>query len=420
MDEEITQNKRKKVFFFIVAAAVLLIALIVGISIYSAPENRLQRQLDLGNRYLQEQNYEQAVLAFELAITIDDRCLKAYMGGIESYQHMNDAERQLALYDKALNVAKELDSDAIAENMDYLVQIYLLTQEIYGYDLEHATECLIEGYRLTVGNEQVKEQLIETCLKWADELVKGENYEKAISELTKGYEETQDERLKQKLKEVQEKYRQYLEWQVYMKLVDDILIRIAASCQQEDYEEVFTLMQSVEYEKLVERVDEIKETVGLQTEYGDIRLYKINSEIFGNYMIYYGDYEGDIRQGQGVWLGYYESNNYMAKGNWKEDLPQGEFIVREWFSGLAGQVVYRVISGNVDKGLLNGDVLWQFEETDGDIISFQVSFQNGKCAVLYYDDGTAIVCDKGSNGNRLGFDQNVDKDHGIVGFASVF
>ena len=85
-----------------------------------------------------------------------------------------------------------------------------------------------------------------------------------------------------------------------MELVDDILVKIASFCQQEDYQEVFALMQSDEYIKFLERVDEIKETVGLKTEYGNIGLYKVDSEIFGNYMIYYGDYKDNNREGRGV------------------------------------------------------------------------------------------------------------------------
>ena len=79
------QDKKKKIRPVVVAAAVIFIALLAGISIYNTPANRLQRQLDLGNKYLEEQQYEQAALAFEQAIIIDDRCLEAYAGGVEAY-----------------------------------------------------------------------------------------------------------------------------------------------------------------------------------------------------------------------------------------------------------------------------------------------------------------------------------------------
>ena len=424
MNEEKTnatqQSNKKKIVLITAAVAVVLFALAVGVGIYNTPANRLQRQLDLGNKYLEEQNYEQAAIAFEETIAIDDRCMEAYAGGMKAYQNMKDAESLLALYERALKAAGELDADALAADRDYLVEIYLMTEEIYGHNPERAVECLMEGYLLTAEDEQIKEQLVEMYLKWADELVEQEDYEKAISELTNGYEKTQDERLNEKIAEVQEKYKQYLDWIAYVELVDDILVRIAASCNMEDYQAVFALMQSDEYAGLLERVDEIEETMGLETEYGSIGLYKTDSEVFGNYMIYYGDYEGDVRQGEGVWLGYYDSNNYIAKGSWAGDLPQGEFAVREWHEHLAEDVVYRVISGNVNNGLWDGDVMWTFEETDGSTSSFPVSFQNGKWLILGYDEnGDAIVCEKGSAGGSMVVKAEREGNVcGIVGFAA--
>lgn len=70
--------------------AVILIALIIGIGIYNSPSNQLSRQLDLGNRYLEEQNYEQAVLAFDKAIEIDPMNVEAYLGKAQAYAGMGD------------------------------------------------------------------------------------------------------------------------------------------------------------------------------------------------------------------------------------------------------------------------------------------------------------------------------------------
>ena len=77
------------------AIAVVLIALVAGIGIYNSPTNRLSRQLDLGNRYLEEQNYEQAIVEFDKAIAIDPMSVEAYLGKAEAYIGLGDLQSAL-------------------------------------------------------------------------------------------------------------------------------------------------------------------------------------------------------------------------------------------------------------------------------------------------------------------------------------
>lgn len=74
---------------------VLLIALVVGITIYNTPANRLSRQIDLGNRYLEEQEYEQAIVAFDKSIVINPMSVDAYLGKAEAYEGMGDTDMAL-------------------------------------------------------------------------------------------------------------------------------------------------------------------------------------------------------------------------------------------------------------------------------------------------------------------------------------
>lgn len=77
------------------AVIVVLIAVIAGIGVYNTPENRLSRQLNLGNRYLEEQNYEQAIVEFDKAITIDPMNVDAYLGKAEAYIGLGDLQSTL-------------------------------------------------------------------------------------------------------------------------------------------------------------------------------------------------------------------------------------------------------------------------------------------------------------------------------------
>ena len=114
---------------------VILIALVVGIAIYNTPANRLSRQLDLGNRYLEEQNYEQAIVEFDKAIKIDPMSVEAYLGKAQAYVDLGDIDMTL--------------------------------------------QTLEEGLERT-GNEQIKDRLVECYLNQANEYTRKTDYKKAL------------------------------------------------------------------------------------------------------------------------------------------------------------------------------------------------------------------------------------------------
>ena len=66
---EIATKRKTKIPFILVISALILITAItvaVGVKISRPSGNNLQEQLNLGNRYLSEMNYEQAIAAFEM------------------------------------------------------------------------------------------------------------------------------------------------------------------------------------------------------------------------------------------------------------------------------------------------------------------------------------------------------------------
>ncbi|MBD5461056.1 MAG: tetratricopeptide repeat protein [Lachnospiraceae bacterium] len=91
-------NGRKKMWWvwavagaaFVVLA--FLIAVLVGVGIYNAPGNRMTRLLNLGDKYLTAQEYEQAVAAYSRAIEIDPKDTDAYLGLADAYQRMGDMQ----------------------------------------------------------------------------------------------------------------------------------------------------------------------------------------------------------------------------------------------------------------------------------------------------------------------------------------
>ncbi len=85
------QSSRRKIMLIIIAILAVLIAVVAGILMYlNSDAVQLQRQLDLGQKYLEEQNYEQAIVAFDKAIGIDPMRVDAYLGLAEAYECLGE------------------------------------------------------------------------------------------------------------------------------------------------------------------------------------------------------------------------------------------------------------------------------------------------------------------------------------------
>ncbi len=86
------KNRRLLVF---IAATVCLAVVGAGIffvyKAYFGTEAKLKKQLELANKYLLEQNYEEAIAAFNVAISIDKSSEEAYIGLAEIYGSMAEA-----------------------------------------------------------------------------------------------------------------------------------------------------------------------------------------------------------------------------------------------------------------------------------------------------------------------------------------
>ena len=131
---------------------VLLICLCACGAKESAPT--WQEQYDLGVRYLEDGNYEEAIIAFTAAIEIDPKRAEAYVGRGDAYVLSGDSRGNLraarADYEKAI----ELD--------DTNTDVYLNLADVYirQGDYDKALEILREGYEKT-GKASTIEQKME-------------------------------------------------------------------------------------------------------------------------------------------------------------------------------------------------------------------------------------------------------------------
>lgn len=112
------ENKKKNNKKLIIIIAIALLALIVGgIFLFGGKGKSLEHYLDLGDKYLDEANFDEALAAYDKALEIDDMCVEAYLGKIEVLIRTEK-------FDEALEVAKEgydkTGDERLAEKIEML------------------------------------------------------------------------------------------------------------------------------------------------------------------------------------------------------------------------------------------------------------------------------------------------------------
>lgn len=389
-------NKKKKELLFIIASAVVLVALAVGIAIYNTPANRVQRQLDLGNKYLEEENYEQAAIAFEEAIAIDERCMEAYMGGLEAYLGAGDVSGAQDFYDRTLAMLSGMDEDFLAVNMDYAAELYLSADKVYGNDWNKIAQVLEEGYTVTGEDARIKDKLIDNYIQMGEEETKEGSYEEALTIYDRLLElDNMNMETIRGLCDCLSKYidilmaaGRYDEIRIlaykYKDIAvnvdfDSILARIAELERIEAdnrafMQKVYELMAAQDYEgelmevyaseaakAFIEQLgndnyiyfpDNNDSHTGVgagvyQDEDGDDGMY---------YYFYYGDYVGGERKGTGTEFLKLDYGYYVFTGVWDNDAPNGEGTVISKYKDIFNNSYSEVCGGMLIDGLWDGQI----------------------------------------------------------------
>ena len=114
-----------------------------------------QEQYDLGLRYLEEGNYEEAVLAFTAAIEIDPKQAPAYIGRGDAYVRSGETEENLTAALADYKKAMALDETA-AEAYLGLADVYIRQG-----DVDRAIELLRDGMEKTGNSQAIANKLAD-------------------------------------------------------------------------------------------------------------------------------------------------------------------------------------------------------------------------------------------------------------------
>lgn len=118
-------------------------------------DRKWQEQYDLGVRYLSEGNYEEAIIAFTVAIEIDPKQVPAYVERGDAYISFGETEQNLEAAQSDYKTAIELDRT--------MVRAYLALSDVYVRqgENEKALELLQKGLEAIGGNQAIQDKLFE-------------------------------------------------------------------------------------------------------------------------------------------------------------------------------------------------------------------------------------------------------------------
>ena len=138
---------KKRIAFYILIVLILLFS-----ACGKTTEEKWQEQYDLGQQYLLEENYEEAIVAFTAAIEIEPNQTGAYIGRGNAYVLSGETEEHLA--------------QALADYQRVLelnVEAYLGIADVYirQGDYEAALDILNEGLEKMGGNEEISAKIAE-------------------------------------------------------------------------------------------------------------------------------------------------------------------------------------------------------------------------------------------------------------------
>ena len=108
-------TKRKALIIILGIEAVVIVAVIVFLLYMNSDTVKANRQLELAQRYLLEEDYEEAIAAFEAAIEIDPKNEEAYLGLAEAYMAVDDVEKAVKILERG---SRRIDSEEIFEALE--------------------------------------------------------------------------------------------------------------------------------------------------------------------------------------------------------------------------------------------------------------------------------------------------------------
>ena len=313
--------------------------------------------LDLGDKYLRELDYEQAIMYYTRVIEVEPNNVRAYIG-------RGDAYTALQRYDEAVS-----DYKRVIEIDPGIPEVYIKLADVYIAigDTGQAMETLRSGLASLPGNSELQSRLDELRHEQnspgsidAFDTVPESRTMPGISDTALSAEgsaepsEASDPRDE--------------ETQIFLK-------NTLTAYETEGYDGIYSAIETSEYAAIIEN-DPAYPVIYLDESgiYGS-GIYKVES---GASFMYIGDYANGLRSGHGIWVGLWEplyDGYYRFEGEWANDKPYGAGIVEQF-----DPRVDNTYTGYLIDGLWDGEVLWIDTKDDPNTahLGHMVFYEKGK------------------------------------------
>lgn len=191
-----------KLISIISASCLVLIGIIIAlIMIFSQPntQSQLSEQISLGEKYLTEENYEEAIVAFKKAIEIESNDPELYIKLADAYMANGDSDNAIATLE---NGYKQTNDEAIKKKLDeFKTQLEydkLISDGEKAFSDKNYTEA-VKKFEKAI---ELKPTEVKPYISAADCYINSKDNDSAKKILEKGYEKTKSNDIKKKLDEL--------------------------------------------------------------------------------------------------------------------------------------------------------------------------------------------------------------------------
>ena len=106
--------------------------------------NPLEHQITLGYKYLEQGKYEEAIIAFNKAIDIDDKKIDAYLGKAQAEIKLGDNDNALETIESAIKIATEVEQAYSLKNFKYVVDWWIENADTTNSGFEETLKMIAE------------------------------------------------------------------------------------------------------------------------------------------------------------------------------------------------------------------------------------------------------------------------------------
>lgn len=311
-------------------------------------EGKISRQLELGQKYLLEEDYEQAIIAFNKVIELDAKQIEAYEGLIDVYV-AQDA------YDSAINtyLAGTEYTSGLAEEEQAGYAAYCGMLEWTLQDLADTANVLDERIRymelltrLVADNPDYAEEL--------DSLYKEREHQQMIAD--------------------------------FISNNQDALNYLLEQCETGDNETILEAYNSDEYAVIRNAYPDTETKIAIENMGKTLVLLRFTDITGDELYMYYGDVHNGVISGEGSLYVLSKENDgtpvrgSVYSGHWENDLPNGEGTYTHTYYNIdrheEWDMAVVTISGNYIDALEDGAMTRVYEFTSR-TLTFHYTATNG-------------------------------------------